>query len=80
MDRKLTWQEMKKNYPDEWLLIVDYEVDNSGRIINGKVERHSKDKNNVYQLPALNKSSAFRYTGKSTFAGLRSHAKQLHFV
>jgi hypothetical protein len=80
MDNTLTWQEMKKHYPDEWLLIVDYEVDNSGRIKNGKIARHSKDKKDVYQLPALNKSSAFRYTGKSTFAGLRSHAKQLHFI
>jgi hypothetical protein len=80
MSNKLSWNEMTKIYPDEWLLIVDFEVDNSGRITNGKVERHSKDKNDVYKLPTLNKSSAFRYTGKSTFAGLRSHAKQLHFI
>ena len=39
-----------------------------------------KIKNDVYKLPTLNKSSAFRYTGKSTFTGLRSHAKQLHFI
>ncbi|ETR66877.1 MAG: hypothetical protein OMM_12234 [Candidatus Magnetoglobus multicellularis str. Araruama] len=80
MNKKLSWKEMIKIYPDEWLLIVDFEVDNSGRITNGTVERHSKDKNDVYKLPTLNKSSAFRYTGKSTFAGLRSHAKQLHFI
>lgn len=80
MKNKLSWQEMIKFYPDEWLLIVDFEIDCSGRITNGIVERHSKDKNDVYKLPALNKSSAFRYTGKSTFAGLRSHAKQLHFI
>ena len=60
-----------------WLYII---LDNSGRILTGKVERHSKEKNDVYKLPALNKSSAFRYTGKSTFSGLRSHAKQLHFI
>jgi len=50
MNNKLSRNEMTKIYPDEWLLIVDFEVDNSGRITNGKVERHSKDKNDVYQL------------------------------
>jgi hypothetical protein len=80
MKNKLSWQEMIKHYPDEWLLIVDFDLDNSGRITNGQVERHSKDKNDVYRLPALKRPSAFRYTGKSTFSGLRSHAKQLHFI
>jgi len=40
---------MIKLYPDEWLLIVDFDLDSSRRISNGKVERHSKDKNEVYK-------------------------------
>jgi len=76
MRKRMTWEDMKKKYPDEWLLIVDFESDNSGHIIAGIVERHSKEKDDVYRLPALNRSTAFRYTGESDFAGLRSHAEK----
>jgi hypothetical protein len=76
MRKRMTWEDMKKEYPDEWLLIVDFESDNSGHIIAGIVERHSKEKDDVYRLPALNRSTAFRYTGESDFAGLRSHAEK----
>jgi hypothetical protein len=38
------------------------------------VERHSSKKDDVYQLPALNKATAFRYTGESAFSGLNNHA------
>lgn len=76
MSTKITWPEMKKRYPDQWLLIIDYEVDESGHLISGVVARHSTKKDDVYQLPALDQSSAFKYTGKSTFpGGWRAHAK-----
>lgn len=74
MKSKISWAEMKKQYPDEWLLITDFDLDKSGHILGGVVSRHSKDKDDVYRLPALNKPTAFRYTGESSFAGLRSHA------
>jgi hypothetical protein len=80
MGKKITWEDMKQNYPDEWLLIVDFELDTSGHIIAGIVERHSKEKDDVYRLPALNRSSAFRYTGESDFAGLRSHAEKRDII
>ncbi len=35
MGKKITWEEMKRDYPDEWLLIVDFELDSSGRIVAG---------------------------------------------
>ena len=65
---------MKQRFPDEWLLIVDYETDNSDRMIAGIVEFHSKDMHQVAQAPAQSDRIAFRYTGESTFRGLRSHA------
>ncbi len=74
MGKKITWDDMKKEFPDEWLLITDFDLDKYGHIIAGIVDRHSKEKDEVYRLPALNKSTAFRYTGESTFAGVRSHA------
>jgi len=66
---------MKNDYPDEWLLISEIERDELGRLKYGVVERHSKDKEEVYRQPSLNKPTAFRYTGASTFSGLRSHAQ-----
>jgi len=76
MGKKMTWDEMKKEFPDEWLLIVDYETDESGHLLSGVVKRHSKDKDVVYARPALKKSAAFRYTGESTFRGFREHAER----
>ena len=80
MGKKMTWEDMKKQFPNEWLLITDFELDESGHLVAGIVDRHSKDKEVVYRLPALDRSTAFRYTGESTFAGLRSHAKKRHIV
>jgi hypothetical protein len=80
MRKKITWEKMKSDYPDEWLLIVDYELDNYGHIMAGIVERHSRNKDEVYRLPSLNKSTAFRYTGISNFSGLRSHAENRNVV
>jgi len=71
--KKITWDEMKNEYPNEWLLITDFDLDKCGHILAGIVDRHSKEKDDVYRLPPLNKPTAFRYTGESTFAGLRSH-------
>ncbi len=52
MVTKLTWSEMKKQYPDEWLLIIDFELDESGHLKSGLVERHSKKKSDIYKSPA----------------------------
>ena len=69
-----TWDEMKNKYPDEWLLITDFSLDDSGHIVAGIVNRHSKKKNEVYRTPALDKATAFRFTGSSSFAGLSSQS------
>ncbi len=71
---------MKKKFPDEWLLITDFDLDKSGHIIAGIVNRHSKEKEDVYRLTALGKSTAFRFTGESNFGGLRSHAGKDNIV
>ena len=65
MSKKITWEKMKKKYPNEWLLIVDFDLDESGDLKNGVVERHSKSKEQVYNSPSLDKPAAFRYTGES---------------
>lgn len=75
MNQKMTWEEMKKEFPDEWLLITDFELDKYGEVHSGIIQRHAKSKSEVYHLPRLNKPVAFEYTGESTFNGLRSHAE-----
>lgn len=80
MGKKMTWEEMQQQFPNEWLRIIDFDVDEAGHLLAGIVDRHSHDKDVVYRFPALHQPTAFRYTGESTFAGLRSHAETHHIV
>ena len=64
---------MKKRYPDEWLMIEDYDLDESGHLRKGIVAHHSRSKNELYSEPVSAKTVAFRYTGESNFQGLRCH-------
>jgi len=50
MGQKMTWEEMKRSFPDEWLLITDYETDESGNLISGVVARHSTDDQEVFRI------------------------------
>lgn len=74
--QRMTWDEMKAAFPDEWLLITDFEADKSGHLLAGIVTRHSKDKSVVYAKPAFPQPTAFRYTGESTFRGFRDHVER----
>ena len=78
MEQKMTWEEMKKAFPDEWLLVADYETNKFGQVAIGIVERHTPDMDEIASWPLLDKPTALRYTGESTFAGLRSHAEHDH--
>ncbi len=80
MYKRKTWEEMKFEYPNEWLLISEIDRDKDGTLKSGIVERHSMEKEEVYQLPSLDKPTAFRFTGVSTFSGLRSHAQAIYPV
>ncbi|MCP4110053.1 MAG: hypothetical protein GY749_31785 [Desulfobacteraceae bacterium] len=50
MHQKMTWG---KKYPNEWLLIIDYDSDESGHLISGVVARHSPEKDEVFRLPGV---------------------------
>lgn len=73
MTEKMTWDQMKQAFPNEWLLITDFRVDKSGHLITGKVERHSKNKTDIFLKPKIIKSVAFRFTGESNFSGIRKN-------
>lgn len=53
MGKKMTWEEMQQQFPNEWLRIIDFDVDESGHLASGVVVRHSPDKDVVYRLPIL---------------------------
>lgn len=72
--KKMSWEEMKENFPNEWLLITDFELNQYGQVIEGVVERHSEKREEINYPPLVDKNTAFRYTGETTFSGLRSHA------
>jgi len=48
MEIKICWEEMKRRYPNEWLLITDYDTDESGHIHAGIVAQHSVEKKARY--------------------------------
>lgn len=75
MEEKLTWEEMKKRFPDEWLLIGDMQLNEHQQLLKGIVLQHSPTKSDIFTLPAKSGPTAFRYTGESTFSGLRSHVE-----
>ncbi len=82
MGQRMTWEEMKNAYPDEWLLIVDCESDDHDRIVSGIVERHSMDDTEVFRLPTLDKDCTFKYPATEfsdealQFAGLFDEKKE----
>ena len=48
MGQRMTWEEMKKAYPDEWVAVVKYISDECGDV-DGEVVAHSKNKDDFYQ-------------------------------
>lgn len=67
MGRKMTWEEIRKSFPNEWVAIVDY--GQSGAIgISGTVAAHAAEKEAFYQrmkaVRKLHNDIAVRYTGK----------------
>ncbi len=66
---KQTWEEIKKQYPSEWLLVVDFETNKYGDITNGVVVGNAKHKSELPKAPTDRGTIALEYTGKSTFTG-----------
>jgi len=79
MGQKMDWEEIKKKYPDEWIRVTDYKLNEMGELESGTILYHSQSKEEVYSKPLSGKSEAFWYTGESTFSGLRSHAEHNDF-
>lgn len=67
MGQRMTWEEMKKAFPDEWVAVVNY-VSNGEGDIDGEVVSHSNDKGVFYRdLKGLVRrygDVAMEYTGE----------------
>ena len=44
-----TIEEMRAAYPDEWVLIVDCEYDESRKLVRGRVAAHSPRRSDVHK-------------------------------
>jgi hypothetical protein len=60
---KQTPEEIKAAYPREWVLIVDCEFDEAGRLVAGTVAAHSPRREEIYREVARHDSGAIEYTG-----------------
>ncbi|MBE0427358.1 MAG: hypothetical protein IBX72_12040 [Nitrospirae bacterium] len=62
----LTIEEIKKKYPDEWVLIEYEEVDSEFNVIKGHVIAHSPVKEEIYKIlmETKGKNIVIEYTGR----------------
>lgn len=70
MAERLSWQEIKELYPDEWVELIDVEWDLTGPDPNGGVVRvHHRDKKEFKKLIMQDRppSSALVYSGNRLF-------------
>ncbi|MFA5800120.1 MAG: hypothetical protein WC840_04135 [Candidatus Peribacteraceae bacterium] len=75
MGEKMTWEAITKKYPDEWVLVTDYEFDEYGEVREGVLIIHSRNKEDVFSYPVESDKVGLWYTGESNFRGFRSHAE-----
>jgi hypothetical protein len=64
MADKLTWDEIKAMYPDEWVALTDVEWPDMGAITAGVVYAHSSSRAELLQQQKHLKSAAILWTGK----------------
>ncbi len=57
INEHLTIEEMEKQYPDEWLLIVDYELSENTELLTGRLVAHSKSRKEIRDV-------SMNYTGR----------------
>jgi hypothetical protein len=61
----LSFEEIQRRYPDQWVLIADVEVDEEMQVIRGEVLAHSSDRDEVYDALSMGKgrSLTLEYLG-----------------
>ena len=59
-----TIDEMRAAYDGEWVLIVDCEYDEGGRLVRGRVAAHGPRKSDAHREMVHYSSGAIRYFGE----------------
>ncbi len=60
----LTAEQMRSQYPGQWLLVTDYEVDSATSLRKGRVVAHSKDRDEIHRaLKHHTGNLCIRFTG-----------------
>lgn len=64
--KQLTWEEIKRQYPDEWVLIDFSELDTTLQVVQGDVIAHSPRKADIDKklLELENERIAIEFTGE----------------
>ncbi len=44
-----TIDEMRETYREDWVLVADYDGDEFGRLVRGRVVAHSLDRDDIYR-------------------------------
>jgi hypothetical protein len=60
---QLSWAEICHRYPNEWVVIVDYSLDEDKRVARGAVLAHAPHKADIREQMAKPKDAAILYTG-----------------
>jgi hypothetical protein len=65
-DQRMTVEEIKKQFPDEWVLLDEPEIGESQRVVSGELLFHSPNRDELYQkaMELRPKHSAVFFTGK----------------
>ncbi|MCD5390344.1 hypothetical protein LR007_00510 [candidate division NPL-UPA2 bacterium] len=58
-------EQIKKRYPNQWLLITDYETDESTMVKKGRLVAHSKCRDDIHnKLSQYGGNICIQYSGK----------------
>lgn len=61
---KLPWDEIRRRYPDEWVVLVDYSLDEDEQLTAGVVFAHAPDKGELKAAMAEPYDAAVLFTGE----------------
>lgn len=73
MTERLSWAEIEKKYPNEWVLIEDIEEAENGVIAAATVAFHSTSKDAVYDHPTNSKHFGIMFTGEGNYRNWRDY-------
>ncbi len=70
MTEKLTWDEIKQRYPDEWVALVDYDWPAEDEVKAGVVFAHSASRSSLLEMEKGLKRAAVLFTGERSLEPL----------